>query len=312
MTSDDLVPFSSRFAGIMTTAELLQAGLSAAKIRRLARQGVLQPVGRGAYARAAVAAKVADAAGGQALQAAAALAVAGRGAVASHHVAAAMHGLDLLGRPPAWVAVTRPPAGGGSRTGRPGVWVHAASLPVRHVTSWHGVPVTSAARTVVDLARTSPFRAGVVVADSALHRKQTSRAELQAVLADCRRWRGIQQARHVVAFADARSESALESISRVAFHDQGLPPPDLQVWVGGNGLVIGRADFLWAQHRTIAEADGAGKYMIQGRAQAQLRRDAELRDAGFEVVHFTWEEIVRAPAQVAASIRAAFQRAART
>ena len=85
----------------------------------------------------------------------------------------------------------------------------------------------------------------------------------------------------------------------------------MQVWVGGNGLVIGRADFLWAKHRTIAEADGAGKYMTQGRAQAQLRRDAELRDAGFEMVHFTWEEIVRAPAQVAASIRAAFQRAAR-
>lgn len=39
-------------------------------------------------------------------------------------------------------------------------------------------------------------------------------------------------AREVVAFSDARSESALEPISRVAFRDHGLPPPRLQVWVG--------------------------------------------------------------------------------
>jgi very-short-patch-repair endonuclease len=41
-----------------------------------------------------------------------------------------------------------------------------------------------------------------------------------------------------------------------------------------------------------------------------VQRDAELRAAGFEVVHFTWDEILRAPSQVAASIKAAFRRAA--
>jgi very-short-patch-repair endonuclease len=43
---------------------------------------------------------------------------------------------------------------------------------------------------------------------------------------------------------------------------------------------------------------------------AQLHRDARLRQAGFEVVHFTWSEIIREPDQVAASIRAAFRRRA--
>lgn len=46
------------------------------------------------------------------------------------------------------------------------------------------------------------------------------------------------------------------------------------------------------------------------RAMAQLHRDARLRQAGFEVVHFTWSEIIREPDQVAASIRAAFRRPA--
>ena len=41
----------------------------------------------------------------------------------------------------------------------------------------------------------------------------------------------------------------------------------------------------------------------------QLDRDARLRAAGFEVVHFTWPQITRAPDHVVASIRAAFQRA---
>jgi hypothetical protein len=165
------------------------------------------------------------------------------------------------------------------------------------------------ARTVVDLARTSSFLAGVVAADSALRAKRTSRRELRPVLAECARWPGIKQARQVVEFSDPRSESVLESISRVAFRDQRLPPPVLQAWVGGDDVVIGRADFLWPAHRTIAEADGAMKYSDPARALAQLHRDARLRDAGFEVVHFTWDDITRVPGQVAASIRAAFGRA---
>ena len=74
--------------------------------------------------------------------------------------------------------------------------------------------------------------------------------------------------------------------------------------------MIGRADFFWKQFNTIAEVDGALKYADPDRARQQLRRDADLRDAGFEVVHFTWQEITQAPEYVAASIRAAFARGA--
>lgn len=128
------------------------------------------------------------------------------------------------------------------------------------------------------------------------------------MVAACSRWPGIQRARRVAAFADARSESPLESIGRAAFDEHGLPRPDLQVWVGGDDLIIGRADFLWRGYRTIGEADGAIKYADPRRAVAQLRRDARLREAGFEVVHFTWNEILNAPGQVISSIRTAFRR----
>ncbi len=165
---------------------------------------------------------------------------------------------------------------------------------------------------MVDLGRMVPFAEGVAVADAALRDKQTTRGELDGVLTRCARWPGIQQARRVVAFADPLAESVLESISRAAFHEHGLPPPELQVWVGDEDGVAGRVDFLWRRHRTIAEADGAIKYAQPAQALAQLNRDARLRDAGFEVVHFTWPEITRVPAQVAGAIRAALRRGAAT
>jgi len=56
------------------------------------------------------------------------------------------------------------------------------------------------------------------------------------------------------------------------------------------------------------EADGAIKYATPARAMAQLDRDARLREAGFEVVHFTWQQVTRTPDQVVASIKTAFRR----
>jgi Transcriptional regulator, AbiEi antitoxin len=295
-----------RFAGVMTARELLEGGISAGQLRWAVERGALVRVGRGAYARAGMSR---DAAGKQALQVAAALAAGRPGAAGSHHSAAVIHGLDLLGRLPSGTTVTHAP-GMGSGTRRSGVRIHVAALPNEHVTVRGSVRVTSVARTVVDLARTSSFRSGVVVADSALRRGQTSKAELRSVLGACAQWPGVRRASQVVEFSDGLAESALESISRVAFRDHGLPAPELQAWVGGDQGVIGRADFLWRRYATVGEADGAVKYANPGRAISQLQRDASLRTAGFEVVHFTWDEIVRVPSQVAASIRTAFRRGA--
>lgn len=293
---------------IVTTADLAKAGLTPTTIRTQLKRGELIRVGMGFYATSATAAKVRGHPNGQLLLAAA-VAVRGRepGIVASHETAAVLHGLDLLARPGPAVTVTRPP-GTGSEQGRPGVVVKTAQIPARQTAARCGIPVTSVARTVVDIARTSPLRAGVVTADSALRMKLTSRDELRAVLATCRRWPGVTRAADVVEFADRLSESALESITRVAFRELALPPPQLQARVGNEYDELARADFLWPQFSTIAEADGALKYADPDRACQQQWRDARLREAGFEVVHITWSEITRYPEGVAASIRAAFRR----
>lgn len=310
--SEERMPDSGRLAGIVTTVELNRAGVTESRLRWLVKQGVLVSLGRGVYARAADARQLTLARNGaSALRVATAVAVVGSQAVGSHRDAAAIHGLDLLGRGDSGVvAITRPPGATGSKTSRPGVRLHIVGLPPAHRTVRLGAPVTSVARTVVDLARTTPFAEGVVVADSALRGRQATIADLNEVVAACARWPGIARARQVVEFADARSESAFESISRVAFAQGGLPPPELQVWVGAQGKVIAPVDFLWREYATIAEADGAIKYADPERAKLQLQRDAELREAGFEVVHFTWQDLHINPAQVLRSIRAAFRRSA--
>jgi hypothetical protein len=168
--------------------------------------------------------------------------------------------------------------------------------------------LTTPARTVIDLARTLDFRAGVVAADSALHRNLTTPEELRSVLAACPLRSGIRRAAEVVEFAHGLAESPLESIARVVFRDSGLPPPELQVWLGGPTEPAARVDFYWKKYRTIAEVDGSIKYADPLRASNQLRRDAILRAEGFEIVHFGWQEITENPAFVLASIKTAFRR----
>ena len=302
-------PQTGRIAGIMTTGELVAAGFTDARTRTLLRHGDLYQVRRGVYADGARAREIlAIADGSQLLRLAAAVAVRGAGAVVSHESAAYLYSIDLLTAPET-PTLTCPPHLGWKA--RPGVRLYAATLPAAHVTTVGRLPVTTPARTVVDLARTLSFRAGVVVADSALYRKLVTKAELTAVLAACPRWPGVRRAAGVIAFADSRAESPLESIARVGFAGSGLPAPELQVWLGGTVDPVARVDFYWRQYRTVAEVDGTAKYANPERARAQLARDSLLRDDGFEVVHFSWRQITETEEQVAAAIRTAFRRGAR-
>jgi very-short-patch-repair endonuclease/predicted transcriptional regulator of viral defense system len=296
-----------RLDGIMTTSELRAAGSSGRMIRARVLRGELVRLGMGLYARPDFAEALRrHEFGDYFLAAYAAVAGFGDGPVVSHRTAAHLHGLDLLAGPGADVTLTRAP-GRGSRSAKPGVHLHVARLPPDHVCYVFGLPITTVARTVVDLTRATTFRDGLVTADSALHLHRTTKKELQAVMTDLQRVRGCRRAADVVEFADGLAESALESIARAAFRDCGLPRPALQVRIGGDKF-IGRVDFLWDRYRTIAEVDGALKYADPYRARAQLRRDKQLREAGYEVVHFDWREITCEPDAVAASIRAAFMR----
>ncbi|HEX6450742.1 MAG TPA: hypothetical protein VF060_14925 [Trebonia sp.] len=260
--------------------------------RTLIKRGELVAVRYGVYATASYVAKASkDPRSWHALQAAAAmLSSPTRPVVASHESAARIHGLDLLNAPPEErVTLTRLPR---SATGHlRGTRFVAAMFGREDITKcFVVVPVTTAARTVVDLARTLPFMDGVVVADSALRLRMVTKAELTAVVDRCAQWRGAERARRVVEFGDGLAESVLESCARVVFDRNGLEPPELQVHFDTAGGEY-RSDFYWRKYWTIAEADGLQKYADKAMALNQLRRDQFLRETGRHVVHFTWREL---------------------
>ena len=250
-----------------------------------------------------------------ALDVAAAALATGCDVVGSHETAALVHGLPLFQAydgPPVLSRDRLP------RLRRPGQTSPAplvSQLPPRHRASVHGAVVTSMARTAIDLARKGPALSAVVILDAAL-RAGVRRAELEDVVSDCHGWPGSQRARQFVPFADGRAESALESVGRWRMHQAELPPPDLQVVVRDLDGPVGRTDFLWRDLRTVAEADGFGKYRLaDGTADfAALRseklREDRLRDAGWEVFRFTWDEAVHRPAVLEQRARRAFARGA--
>jgi Protein of unknown function (DUF559) len=291
---------------IGTVGQWRADGLTAARLRYLIRQGYLVQVRRGVYVtRPAFTAVNSDPCRAHALQVAAVRTAVGRNVVGSHHSAALIHGLDLLKRPPAGtVEVTcRPPRRSRSRH-IAGISFHNAALPDDHLIRAHGTSVTTAARTVIDLARALPFIEAVVVADSALRMRKTTKEELEDVCDACGRWRGITRARRAVAFSNGLAESVLESCARVIFDAYGLQAPEIQVTLRGPGFVF-RVDFCWEEHKTIAEADGLAKYSGGEDMLAQFRRDRLLRDAGYKVVHFTWRELFESSETVIDRIRKA-------
>jgi hypothetical protein len=295
--------------GPFTNADALKAGYTRGLIRHLVECGRWKVLRRGVFCEDGPPTR-ADPVW---LRAAAALLVMAAGSALSHETAEAFHDLPH-GREPllagqVLVYLTRPATSRNGRHLHPGIVERAASLPAAHVTTKHGLRTTTVARTVIDLARCRPFDEGVILADAALHLGATTHAELVAVRDACNSWPGIGRAAKVVAFADGAAESPLESHSRVALAHGGLPAPTLQAEIllrDGGRL---RVDFLWAQWRVIGEADGRIKYQRPDDLWREKLREDALRELGYEVVRWTWDEIVNHPEVVVARILRAANRA---
>jgi hypothetical protein len=197
------------------------------------------------------------------------------------------------------VHVTRNRSGNGIK--RAVVQVHGTPLDGPAIVLIDNTPVTSLARTVLDLARTWPMTQAVAAGDRALMLGLT-RAELDAGLVAMERWPGVRAARRVVEFLDVRGESVGESVSRVRLTEEGLPAPEPQHEIfGPDGRFMARVDFYWKEQRTVGEFDGKIKYgrlLKPGQRiedvifDEKLREDA-VRDLGLQVVRWIWPDLYR-------------------
>lgn len=276
---------------------LLAAGVTDDELRRLRRRGELTVLRPGAYVDP-VDQRLRRPESRHALLVAAQVPRVATDAVVSHVSAAVTYGLPIWNVPLDRVHTTRPRRSGGLRTAR--LHVHTAPLDPDEITAVDGFAVTSAVRTLLDIARTVGFEQAVVMLDAALYRHLVTRADLLTGLERMNRWRGAPAARRVIEFADPRPESPGESRSRVAMARLGLPRPELQ-WevVRADEAALGRVDFAWPEHRLVGEFDGFVKYgrlLRPGQAPADVVFAEKVREDGIRAedlrfVRWIWPEI---------------------
>jgi very-short-patch-repair endonuclease len=295
---------ADRRGGILSVADLDAAGLSEGGIQAAVTAGRIVRLRRGVYTTRSTIAAVGDQWAKHALDVKAALSMAGDTAVAAGASASALHRIDMLGRPPARPVIVRPTeiSANGKHSGT--TVVRVARLPASHLTRVDGWPVTSVARTLVDVARRQGERCAVIAGDSAL-RRGLDPIELDRVLADCSRSPAIRAAREMLALCDARAESPLESLTRLALLRGGVPRPDLQT-----GLGEFRVDFYWPPARLILEADGKLKYADGADLFREKQREDWLRARGYSVLRTDWSEVFERPPALCRRVTRALEVAA--
>jgi very-short-patch-repair endonuclease len=257
---------AARQHGVVTTAQLLRAGLSRSAITRRVRAGRLHRVYRGVYAvghpRLSTEGKWM-----------AAVLAGGDGAALSHRSAAELWRLLELADGPTHVTV---PVAGGRRS-RPGLCIHRVpSLAPTDTTRRKGIAVTTPTRTLSDLR-------------SVLSRDQFGRAVRQA------EFRRLPI--DATGLLPDRTASELERIFLRLVRRYRLPIPEVNVQVGGYEV-----DFLWREQRLIVETDGYRYHRGSAAFEAGHMRDNRLMALGYTVLRFTYRRVVEAPEDVAALV----------
>lgn len=173
----------------------------------------------------------------------------------------------------------------------PGNWVpahrnivrpHRAPLPEEDIAEVNGVPVTSALRTLYDLARCHDVVEAVVAVDAFWHAGLVTPPELLAY-ADDRRWPDGARLRKAVSLADPGAESPMESRLRMVLTCDALPRPVTQYKIpDGFGGTIAEVDVAFPPFPVGAEYDG--RVHLEDRVRVRdLRRHNRIRSAGWTV-----------------------------
>ena len=283
---------------IVSLDDCLRAGIARATIQKWARAQELFRLHQGIYSL--VPPKLLTRKGHYL----AAVLACGPSAALSYRAAAALGALRNGGRRPIEVTVI----GSGTRV-HAGVQVHRSRTldAARDVVRIDNIPVTSVARTLLDLCEVLPPRA----VERALHQADVLQVlDLAAINDQLARNRGRHRA-HVLAELIERHHgadtlTANESEERVLaiIRTAELPRPEVNALIAlPEGEPI-YGDFVWPAQRLIVETDGRASHATGQAFEGDRVRDQRALLAGWRVVRFTWRQVVQDPARVAATIAA--------
>jgi len=277
--------------GVVSRAQLRASGIGRRAIDGRLARGALHAVHRGVYT-------VGDPLVSTSGRWLGAVLAVGDGAVLSHRSAAALW--DLL------------PAGGALDVtaprilrSRPGLIVHYAVLPEDEVAAERGIPVTTVARTLLDLAAVAKPRWLERAVREAEVRRLGDRPSLDELLARYPHRRGIVAVRTILAerrLGLGVTRSALEDRFLMLIRQAGLAMPELNAALDLRDRWI-EVDCLWRDQRLIVELDGRAVHGTSFAFDADRERDRALQAMDWTVIRITWRQLVRHPARVEADLR---------
>jgi hypothetical protein len=227
----------------------------------------------------------------------------GPGAVLSHRTAAALQELRQTDR--VNIDVTVP---GRTSHAHAGIDVHrSTTLEPIDVTTVNGIPCTTVARTLLDLAEVVSRRALERACDQAeiLEALNLSAVEDQVARNPTRSGATCLRAvleEHYIGSTPTASE--LEEAFLAISRSLGAPDPEVNVWLElGDGDPPVKADFLWRTQRVIVETDGRKVHGTHQARERDPRRDQRALLAGWRPMRTTWRQVMYRPHELERVIR---------
>jgi very-short-patch-repair endonuclease len=201
--------------------------------------------------------------------------------------------------------VTVPPRGQRSASG---LIVHRARLAPGEITEVNGLQVTSPVRTAYDLARRGDLVERVVAVDRLANVHRFNPDLLLHFTARNRRARGNDLVPEVLAHADRRACSPMETRLRMLIVQAGLPKPEVQ-WVvqDEHSRTAVWLDLAWPDQMIGIEYEGEN-HTDPDQVLRDIGRYTALVDKGWRIYRYTKLEILRRPGLIVAQLTRARQR----
>jgi very-short-patch-repair endonuclease len=205
----------------------------------------------------------------------------GRGAALSGR--AAGHLLGILATPPSMPEVT-------TTTERRIRGVKTIRSRKVERTLWRGIPVTTPARTLVDLSSVLAVEELARAFHEAGIRHGTTPPEVEAVLERRRTSRGAVKLRRVLRGDEHVSLSALERRFLALLREKGLPLPETNRPAGGRYV-----DCRWVEQQLTVELDGYRYHSSRHAWELDRRREREAYARGDDFRRYTYGDVFQAP-----------------
>jgi very-short-patch-repair endonuclease len=260
--------------GVVTSRQLAALGVGRGAVAHRMRRGLLHAIHRGVYLWGTPDARLLA-------RAHAAVLVCGADASLTHDASAALQGFRPPPRGPLDVTVPD------RRVRVRGICTHQSPIPARERRVVQGIPVSSPARALLEIAPTLTPRELADAVEQAQVKRLVTKRDITATIERAGSRAGVRALRAVVeepAFTRSWAERRVVALMRAA----RLPRPQFNVYAEGFEV-----DALWRDQRVVLEFDSYAFHATKAAQERDRRKTAALQRGRYVVLRTTWRELTK-------------------